>query len=213
MAITVTYGITLSGGGTSFQSPAITRTGSGSIGLSEDLVASQSGVLTTRSDANTGTITMGSGGHTIGTGDVVDIYWTGGVQYGVTVGTVSGTSVPFDSGIGDDLPTATTAVKVVPVATANVLIDGDNVKVLGVELSSTTKSERTAGHLQFLDAADNEIAEIDVVSNMPQVWDIEGGSANPFTGAPITQVVMSQGGNTSGQSYTLKIIGVADATP
>ncbi len=73
------------------------------------------GSLTTRTDANTGTITMTDAGHLITTGARACIFWTdstGAVkcQHKVTIGTVSGTSVPFDSGVGDNLPVLATAV-------------------------------------------------------------------------------------------------------
>ena len=70
------------------------------------------GELTLRTDDNTGTITMNDAGHGITTGAKVDVYWAGGVQYNVTVGTVSGASVPIDLGSGDDLPSEDTAVVV-----------------------------------------------------------------------------------------------------
>lgn len=208
---TITYGSSVSGGGVAIQTQPITRTGSVAIGLEETLVAAQGGSLTTRTDGNTGTITMSSGSHTITTGAVIDIYWDGGVQYGVTVGTVSTTSVPIDSGVGDDLPIADTAVTVVVVAAANVYIDGDNAKILAISLETADKSLRTAGHVQLVDSSDAEIAEIDLVTNIPQVWDIEGNSANPFTGNPITKVNLSQASASVGA--TIKIVGVADGTP
>ena len=77
-------------------------------------VAANQGDLTTRTDANTGTVTMDSGSHTIETGDTVNVYWAGGERKGMTVGTVSGTTVPIDGGSGDDLPVADTEVYVSP---------------------------------------------------------------------------------------------------
>lgn len=67
--------------------------------------------LTVRTDATSGTITAPSG-HGITTGATIDIYWmeviatynTARIRRGVTVGTVSGTSIPFSGGAGDDLP-------------------------------------------------------------------------------------------------------------
>jgi hypothetical protein len=68
--------------------------------------------LTTRTSATVGTIT-GPSGHTVTTGATITIAWAedagGGTQIarirrGVTVGTVSGTAIPFSGGVGDDLP-------------------------------------------------------------------------------------------------------------
>jgi hypothetical protein len=71
------------------------------------------GTLTTRSDDDTGTLTMDDGGHGIATGAVVTLLWDGGSRGGVAVGTVAGVSVPIDGGSGDVLPATSTAVRVV----------------------------------------------------------------------------------------------------
>ena len=191
---------------------AVTRTNSGMIALEDTLNAAKAGVLTTRTDDNTGTLTMTTG-HGITTGQIVDIFWSGGVQRTVTVGTVSVDSVPFDLGIGDNLPIAMTAVTVCVQKAINLAIDGDNADFVAVILETVDKSLRTAANVQFLDAAADVIAEIDLVTNVPQVWDIEGGSANPFTGDPITNLKATQGNSTSTEIYTLKIVGVQDASP
>lgn len=213
LGVTVSYGISVSGAGVGAIQRSVNRTGSGPIGLDDTLYAAEAGSLTTRTDADTGEITMSSAEHTITTGATVDIYWDGGVQYGATVGTVSGTAVPIDTGSGDDLPDADTDVTVVVQSSANITIDGDETKFLSIELRTNDTSLRTAGHVQFVDSSGAEIAEIDLVTNVPQVWDIEGGSANPFTGNIITAAKLSQGGTDSAETYGIKIIGVQDATP
>ena len=213
MAITITYGSTISGGGVSIQTLPVVRTGSGGIALSETLDAAQAGELTTRTDTTSGTITMADGAHTIQTANVVDVYWDGGVRYGVTVGTVVADAVPISTGDGDDLPPATTGLTIVPQVTANIAIDGDNAKIVAIALTSANASLRTPAHIQLLDSSDAEVAEFDLVANASAVWDIEGGSANPFTGNPIAKVKISQGGSAADQNYTLKIVGVQDATP
>jgi hypothetical protein len=121
--------------------------------------------------------------------------------------------VQIDSGIGDNLPIATTAVTVVPQTSINVAIDGDNAKLIVIMMETADKSIRTAAHVKFIDGAADEIAEIDLLANVPRVFDIEGGDANPFTGDPITAVKASQGNATADAGYTLKIVGVQDATP
>jgi len=213
MSIELRHKTTISGGSVSINSPAISRSGSGGIGLEETLPFAQAGVLTTRTDADTGTITMGSGSHTISNGNVVDVYWAAGVHYGATVGTVSTTTVPIDSGTGDDLPSADTAVVVVPQFSANVAIDGDNVALIVMILETTTKSLRDAGHVQLRDVSNAEIAEVDLVANVPKVYDITGGDSNPFTGNPITNIKASTAGTSATETYQFKIVGVVDASP
>lgn len=209
-SITLTQSI--SGGGVTIQTLPIIRTNSGPIGLEDTLTAAKSGTLTTRTSDTVGTLTMAAG-HGITTGQIIDIYWTGGVQYGVTVGTVATNSVPISLGDGDNLPTAATVITAVVQKSINLAIDGDNADILAIVLETIDKSLRTAAHVQFRDAADAEIAEIDLVANVPQVWDLAGGSANPFTGNPITNLKASQANVTATETYTLKIVGVQDASP
>lgn len=74
--------------------------------------------LTTRTNATSGTLTADSASHGITTGTVMDIAWPEGsnptqngyIRRNVTVGTVSGTSIPFSGGLGADLPATSTAV-------------------------------------------------------------------------------------------------------
>lgn len=209
---TVTHAQSISGGGVTIQTMPVTRTNSGSIALEDTLSAAKSGTLTTRTDNNTGTLTM-AGGHGITDGQIIDIYWSGGVQRTVTVGTVSTNSVPIDGGIGDNLPIATTAITAVVQKAINLAIDGDNADIIAIVLETVDKTLRTAANVQFLDAAADVIAEIDLVTNVPQVWDIEGGSANPFTGDPITNLRASQASTSTSETWTLKIVGVQDASP
>jgi len=204
---TVTHGQSISGGGVTIQTLPIQRTSSGSIALEDTLSEAKSGTLTTRTDDNTGTLTM-AGGHGFTDGQIIDIYWSGGVQRSVTVGTVATNSVPIDSGIGDNLPADETAITAVVQKSINLANDGDNAKFIAVILETLDKTLRTAANVQFRDAAADVIAEIDLVTNVPQVWDIEGGSANPFTGDPITNLKASQANVTTTEIYTLKIVGV-----
>lgn len=70
-----------------------------------------SSILSTRSSATAGTITAPSG-HGITTGSTIDVYWmevintynTARIRRGVSVGTVSGGSIPISGGAGNDLP-------------------------------------------------------------------------------------------------------------
>lgn len=209
---TVTHAQSISGGGITIQAMPVTRTNSGTIALEDTLNTAKAGTLSTRTDNNTGTLTLGSG-HGITDGQIIDVFWSGGVQRTVTVGTVSGTSVPIDGGIGDNLPTATTAITACVQKAINLSIDGDNADILAVVLETVDKTLRTAANVQFLDSAADIIAEIDLVTNVPQVWDIEGGSANPFTGDPITNLKASQASTSTSETWTLKIVGVQDASP
>jgi hypothetical protein len=209
---TISISKAISGGGLSITSLPVSRTASGGITLEEPMSVAKTGQLTTRTDNTDGELTMAAS-HGITTAAVIDLYWTGGVRYGVVVGTVATNAVPISGGAGDNLPTNLTAITAVVQQSANVSIDGDNAKIIVVAVETVDKTIRTAAHVQFRDASNDEIAEIDLVTNVPQDWDIEGGSANPFTGDPITNIKFSQGGTSATETYTLKIVGVQDASP
>jgi hypothetical protein len=211
MAVAVTYGLSVSGSGASIQSQ-VTRTGSASIGLIETLAAAKTGQLTTRTDNTSGELTM-TAGHGFTTAVVIDLYWTGGVRYGVIVGTVATNAVPISGGAGDNLPTNMTNITAVVQATANIYIDGDNTEIIAIELRTNDRSLRTAGHVALYDVGDALIAAVDLVANIPQVYDLASGITNPFTGNPITYAKISQSGSLTTENYQLQIIGVYDATP
>lgn len=188
-----------------------TFTTDGEVAVNPSMVVAEAGSLTTRTDNDTGTITMSSGGHGITTGEVVDVYWTGGVQYGATVGTVSGTSVPIDTGSGDNLPAQDTAVTVAEQQTITINIDGDNASLVVLYLVPSSATDTTAAHVDLRDSGGSTIAEIDLVAGVPRVWDLSAGDANPFTGNPITQAKCSQAGTTTAR--TLIMAALYDSSP
>lgn len=213
MAVSLTYAVSVSGSGLSMQS-AIVRSASASVGLVEALPAAKTGTLSTRTDNTDGELTMAAG-HGITTADVINLHWdvggVKGVRYGVVVGTVATNAVPISGGAGDNLPVVTSAITATLRTTANVLIDGDNTKLIAVELKTTDTSLRTAGHVSFRDATADLIAELDLVTNVPRVYDIEGGDANPFTGDVITSIQASNAN--SSVAANLQIQSVYDASP
>lgn len=195
---------------------ALTRTAD-HLGLYDPITlpVGKAGELTTRTDADTGTITMVDADHGITTGMIVDIHWTVAgvdyVQYGVTVGTVSGTSVPFDAGAGDDLPVLNSDVVVTPHVTVNTQVDGDNAKVVVLHAATTDVNLRLPVHVDLQDSGGNTIAELDLVTNVTRTIDIEGGDTNLFTGNPITATKATNGSDET--EVTLTIASLEDSTP
>lgn len=207
---TLNYSVSVSGlGGNIAQSlPRSANAG----GIREvDLPAGKAGSLTDRTDNNTGTITMNDTGHGISTGASVDVYWDGGVQYKVTVGTVVGTSVPIDLGLGDNLPPEDATVVVSVRSQINVDIDGDNLVLLAIKQKYNSNTITADSHIDFQDSASGQVAEVDLEANGPRVWDIAGGSANQFTGNPITKAFASNGSAT--EPATLQLLWLQDSTP
>src|SRR5262245_8395652 len=175
----ITYGITVSGAGVNIQKTQ-SRSGDGLITREVTLPAAKAGTLTTRTDNDTGVVTVASG-HGIADTDTVDLYWDGGRRYGVDVTATTGTTISIDAGAGANLPIATTPVTIVKQVTINVALDGDAAAVVAVSLEFLSATVNGDGHATFKDAAGDSIANIDLEPNTPQVYDVAGGQANPFT--------------------------------
>jgi len=143
------------------------------------------GTLTTRSSNSAGTLTLVSG-HGITTSAVVDLYWSGGSRAGVTVGTVSGTSVPISGGSGGNLPTTTTAVVVMVAVAKDIDFVGDDVQQL---LIQTDK----AGRIALLDSAGSTLLTKTLGAGEVYDWHAGCGEANPLAGTTVASATMSHG--------------------
>lgn len=157
--------------------------------LEEPIPIAWTGVLTTRTDNNTGTITMDNAGHIIATGNIIDIYWTvagvNGVQRASTVGTVSGVTVPIDLGIGDNLPPLNSAVIacVVKKFTPNVIV-GNNVAAL------LAAADSTRAMVCLYSSSDTvESLAITLAANGAYSW--LGVGTNPIAGVSIDKIHIS----------------------
>lgn len=208
---TLNYAISISGlgGNISRSSP---RTADGGIAAEIALPPGKSGTLTTRTDNETGSLTMAAG-HGITTAALIDLYWAGGARYGITVGTVSGNTVPIgadNSGTGSNLPTATTSIVAYVQVPFNIAIDGDRLSLIAIQMAYADLSLTTSSRVLLNDADTDPIVAIVLEANTPRVWDIAAGDTNPFTGDPITNGLVS---NASTTAATLKIYGVQDTTP
>lgn len=189
------------------------RTGDDLIDLQVTLPAGKSGTLTTRTDDNTGIVTVASG-HGITDSDTVDVYWAAGRRYGVDVTATDATTISIDLGAGDNLPTASTAVVIVKQVVVNKAIDGDNVEIIGLlaELAASTGFGVRITFFDAVSAGGSAVGNgIDLDPNSPFVLDIEGGATNLLTGSPILSFVASNGDGSN--ACTLKIQGLQDVTP
>lgn len=186
----------------------VIRSGDAKIELEVSLPAGTAGTLSTRTDDNTGVVTVAS--HSITISDTVDVYWSGGRRYGVDVTAQDATTISIDLGAGDNLPIATTAVVIVKQVAFNAALDGDNAKIIGVSYEVADASGYGC-RVTLFDSADDTITGLDLDANVPNVVDIEGGQTNPYTGDPITDGVASNG--SSSTAATLKIQAIVDATP
>ena len=191
---------------------SVIRSGDSKIELEVALPAGTAGTLTTRTDANTGIVTVSS--HSITISDTVDVYWSTGRRYGVDVTAQDSTTISIDLGAGDNLPAASTAVVIVKQVVVNKAIDGDNVEIIGF-LAELAASTGFGVRITFFDAISGGGSAvgngIDLDPNSPFVLDIEGGATNLLTGSPILSFVASNGDGSN--ACTLKIQGLQDVTP
>lgn len=202
------YGQSLTASGVSIQK-SVTRTGDGGIGVEVTIPVAAAVGAWVKTDADTAAGTL-TGGHGLATG-TYDVYWTGGQRLAVPV-TITTNDIALDGGSGTDFPaTANATVVISKHLPINQIIDGDNLKILGISLEYTDPASTAVGHALFEDTSDNDIANIDLDANAPLTYDITGGATNPFTGAVITEVIVTHS-NTSAAA-TLKIVGTQDVTP
>ena len=194
--------------GYSFQDAASVVEFTGIVAVEKELpavAAAKIGSLTTRTDDNTGVATL-STGHSILTNDVVDVYWDGGVRFGM-LATVSGNAVSLDGGAGDNLPAQDTACTVVKQTEIEVNFDGDTLEIIGIFYRNTADTGAKA-HLDLQDAGNASIEEVDLVhekanGGCSKIWNIEGGDTNVFSGNRITHGAASHDSASAGTLFIL----------
>jgi hypothetical protein len=171
--------------GVSF-SATTTRTADIPVAYAPDtpLAAAGVGQLTTRTDANTGVLTM-TAGHGIVTGKV-DVYWAAGIRYGMDA-VVTVNSIAIDGGASDDLPNNLTAVTVGQQVSVDLPdFDGDLLEMLAVKL-------QRRGHVQFQEAAAVNALAREQAANEVYAWAADAGVTNPLSGKVVVLVVVSNG--------------------
>jgi hypothetical protein len=205
---TGTFQIAVSIAGVSINK-SIVRTADSQASWEVTLPAGKDVTAWVKTDANTAACNLPSGhGYTDGN---FDVYWSGGVRYGVP-GTISTNALSLDGGDGTDFPaSATTGVVVTRQVAVNMAIDGDNAKLFAISLELANQSATTQGHVTFEDFADDDIFAFTLTANAPVVYDLESGIANPITGDAITECLATNG--SSAAAATLKVLVVQDSTP
>jgi hypothetical protein len=171
------------------------------------LVAAQTdGALGTRTDADTGIVQLATG-HGILTADVVDVYWVGGVRYGMDA-TVATNDVTIDGGAGDNLPAQDFAIAaVVKQIDWEVNFDGDDAQIVGVFYRNPNDIGANA-HLDLRDTGSATIEELDLVhekanGGLDHITNIAAGDTNIYTGNRIEAGKVSHDSLFAGTVYVL----------
>ncbi|MFO0880732.1 MAG: hypothetical protein U0840_25650 [Gemmataceae bacterium] len=157
--------------------------------------AAKSGTLTTRTDNDTGVVTLGSG-HGISTGHKVSVFWSGGKRFGMTA-TVSGNAVTLDGGTGDNLPVLNTAVTAAVPVEVPYVVDTEQLRAMAAHCTQP-------GYIEVLDGAGTpaRIALLSVGPNAARVWWLNNGETNPL-GDQVTATAKFVHGGTTTTTMTL----------
>jgi hypothetical protein len=154
---------------------------------SAKVAIAHSGSLTTRTDNDTGVVTL-SAGHGILTGDRVDLYWEVGGVKGKRLGmaaTVAGNAVTVDLGAGDVLPAGASTIILAKAHEEPLEMDGDNIVAIAV-------SSEKRGAFVLADAADAALYTFSLPEDaMADGWGSGLGTVNPLAGTAIAKVFMS----------------------
>jgi len=166
---------------------SVVKTTGGTILHKVSVPVAEPGTLTTRTDADTGVVTITNASHTIENADRVDAYWTeAGVEksrYGMAVTNVSSALVTIDGGAGDDLPSQDDAISVSVCVRMDVDIAGDSAKA--IVLGSAKR-----GQFAFVGGATEHYART-VGEGRVITWEDEDGSTNPIVGDTIDTIYAS----------------------
>jgi hypothetical protein len=165
-----------------------------------EVPAAKAGNLTTRTDNDTGELTMGAA-HGIATGNRLDLYWTeGGVlkhRRGMTVGTVAGNAVPIDGGAGDNLPPDESAIIAAVPVSQDVVVVGNN--VVAFALLAPARAI-----FVIASAADAELYAVHhPVASRASGWDKENGVTNPLAGVTVGKVFLSHADTTAAKTLAV----------
>jgi len=159
-----------------------------------EVPAAKVGQLTTRTDNDTGVVTM-TGGHGFITGDKIDLYWSGGSRVRMAA-TVAVNAVTLDGGSGDVLPANLTAVTAMKARVEDFVVTGDN--VVGI-----TANFPTQGSIVFANSDDSFTYPVRTDDAGAWIWYTGSGVTNPLAGESITKVYFSHADATSSQTITV----------
>jgi hypothetical protein len=152
-----------------------------SIELQEiDIPAGKAGTLTTRTDDNTGVITVASG-HGITDADTVVVSWDGGIQRGVDVTATTATTISIDLGVGTNLPIATSAVVVAKTVSSILSVASNALKLLVIQ--NTNRVSCVVN-----DASNGALITLDIATGEGYQWVTSNGFAIPVSTTAIGEL-------------------------
>jgi hypothetical protein len=194
-----TINITVNAGGVSKRA-SITVTDETAVQVSGTLAAGKAGTLSTRTDNDTGVVTLAAG-HGLSSA-TYDVHWT---ESGVLksrrgmAGTLSVNDMTLDGGAGENLPAEDAAVVICTQSTFEFDHAGDNLKLLFVHASARAGLDFEA------DDGTSHLA-LDVAANEGYLWWDDGNVTNPVAGDTIGKIVASSGSTTAAVLTVMAIL-------
>ncbi len=181
---------------------AASRTADGVIGQEIALPAGKAGTLSTRTDDDTGVVTLASG-HGVTTQDTVDVFWSGGAAYGFAVTNVATDDVTIDLGSGDVLPAQDTVVVVTPRVEIEIDLDGDAIALIAAHCTKRR-------HIEFTTDADSSLLAVELTALEVWQWINDQGVTNPLASGAVGKIQATCG---EASAATLKVGALYDSTP
>lgn len=183
---------------------SVKRDGSGETNAQVTLPAGVAASLTTRTDNDTGAITLPAGhGLTSGT---FDVFWDAaaggpGVHRGMT-GTVTVNALAIDAGAGDNLPPLNSAV----VVSKQVVEDLDSTAAT-IVLAAVAQQRRAS--VQFQQSDGTPVKSLDLgrygYDAEPWLWASQTDVSTPF-GADVGKVALSNGSSAGSNVVTIGLL-------
>ena len=198
-----TVNIVVSAGGLTIQG-VVSRLAAGGVPPQEmALAAGNAGTLSTRTNDTDGELTLGSG-HDIETGDTISIGWldaNGNLKCArlATVGTVSGTTVPFTGASGDVLPAQGYSIIADEVVDLGCDFDGDKCPLLCGQFQSGN------GIAVFEDSGNAALKVFCGYTQEPLLYWDKSALTLPITGNPVDEIRLA---NLSSVANTFKLCGL-----
>jgi len=204
------YSMILSSGGKSVGSGSQLITGDTDNPFEVTVPAAKAGTLTTRTDNDTGIVTVASG-HGITTSDKIDLYDASGViiRKDQDVTATTATTISIDAGTGSNLPAATTAVRVAKRKVIDpVFFDASGMQIFGIELK--VPGATTKGRANFLSAVPASVGDLSLTANSGTIRNVAAGDTAPIS-ADAVAIHATNGNDT--HDGVLTIISMEDRTP
>ncbi len=169
--------------------------------VEDTLAKSFDGSLASKISGSQGTLTLAAD-HTFVNGDRVDVYWDSGSRRGMTVGTVSGTSVPVSGGFGDSLPNVGTLVSAHEPYNAAL-------KFGGKPIQSLVYFGDARGNLMLADSLGGPVTEFKLPDGGGMIEKYKRDGDVMPSGTGVTQLFLSQKNGTLGNVAVIIIYGIS----